>query len=220
MKYATSSFVLTVVLFGSVFLVSSRPVAASASPSFSAFSSETTATPAALIVVTQALHVRSLALVAGRRYRRAARCFGYSPRLHLGKRPPRQASFVFWQDAKCGWQSQLVTYRTKFAKLWHRMNYPGGSGWERWRPLVRWVWPARLVNTVIQIMHYESGGAEHRWNLAGSGAFGFLQLLPKPAGVWTAFQQLTYAYWHKYVAAGCSWSPWAGCRAFAYCSYW
>jgi hypothetical protein len=123
-----------------------------------------------------------------------------------------------WLAAGSGWKHDRGVYNARFAGLWHRMNYPGGSGWERWRPLVRWVWPASLVNTVIEIMHWESGGAEHRWNWGGSGAFGFLQLLPKPAGVWTAFQQLVYAYQHKYLPAlrqwGNGWLPWAGCHAF------
>jgi hypothetical protein len=136
----------------------------------------------------------------------------------LQRRPAPTAPQDEWKSAGRAWKHAAPRYRRSFAHLFHHIQHPGGSGWERWRPLVRWTWPAALVDTVVQIMRYESGGREFVWNHGGSGAFGLVQLLPKPAKVWGALSQLVYAYYHKYLSSlrryGNGWLPWAGCRAF------
>lgn len=105
------------------------------------------------------------------------------------------------------------------------MNNPGGSGWERWRPLVRWVWPRNLVSTVIEIMRWESGGNARVLNggyvlpkNAGDGepnprAGGLMQNMPAPRHWADPLFNLEYAYHHKYLPAG-GFGPWAGCAAF------
>jgi hypothetical protein len=87
------------------------------------------------------------------------------------------------------------------------------------------VWPAHLVNTVIQIMRFESGGNPRILNGgyvlpkgAGDGepvnrAGGLMQCLPAPRHWADPAFNLEYAYHHKYLPAG-GFSPWAGCRAF------
>jgi len=129
-------------------------------------------------------------------------------------------------DAGRGWKHDRGVYNARFAGLWQRMNDPGGSGWERWRPLVRWIWPAGTADTVIRIMRYESGGNPRVLNGgyvlpkgAGDGqpvnrAGGLMQCLPAPRHWADPYFNLWYAFHKKFIPAGWSWSPWAGCAAF------
>jgi hypothetical protein len=145
---------------------------------------------------------------------------------HSSRLPARDKPEDVWRAAGRSWKHDARVYRHKFGVLWYKMNHPHGNAWERWRPLVKWTWPARLVNTVISIIHYESSGNARvlcgGYVLpvsGGRGSFdtragGLMQLKPAPVGWADPFFNLTYAYWHKYVPAGYSWSPWAGCAAF------
>jgi len=110
------------------------------------------------------------------------------------------------------------------------MKRPGGTGWERWRPLVRWTWPAACVNTVIRIIHYESSGNPRVLcggyvlpRGAGDGeptqtAGGLMQNKPAPRHWADPLFNLVYAYRNKYLPSlrqyGNGWLPWAGCLAF------
>ena len=132
---------------------------------------------------------------------------------HSARRPPLSATGFVWTRAGLEWRRDRDDYLSRYRKLWRYMTAPGGSGWERWTPLLRYTWPHYLVPTAVQVIRYESGGAPYRYNSAGSGAFGLMQLLPRPAGVWSPLSQLRYAYWRKYVPAG-GWSPWSSCAAF------
>lgn len=195
----------------------SSDTTSTASPSPSP--SPTVIPPASKVTVRRALKQERVAKRAWKEWNHARWCFGYKSvafRKHSSCRPPRLASEAVWLAAGKAWRVDTRLYRHRFKLLWHEMNHPHGNAWERWRPLVKWTWPANLVNTVISIIHWESSGQEFVYNHGGSGAYGLMQLLPRPAGVTYAYDQLVYAYWHKYVAAGYSWSPWAGCRAFGY----
>ena len=132
---------------------------------------------------------------------------------HSIRTPMRSASQSRWLAAGRSWKYDQADYRARYRKLWVYMTAPGGGGWERWRPLLRYTWPHSLVDTAVRVIRFESGGAAYRYNTAGSGAFGLMQLLPRPAGVWSPLSQLRYAYWRKYVPAG-GWSPWSSCAAF------
>lgn len=188
----------------------------SASPSVSATPTATpqpVAKPASAALVGWAIRWRRAAVRSWTKWNRARWCLAMSHLPFASPRPARRADKARWMKSGRHWRHMQRSYRHRFGILWGRMNDPHGNAWERWRPLVRWVWPARCVNTVIEIIHWESGGQEYVWNHGGSGAFGLMQLLPKPSGVWTAREQLEYAHHHKYIPAG-GWSPWAGCRAF------
>lgn len=143
---------------------------------------------------------RELALV-----NRARACFDLHP-LHLKLRvPPRSSWGAVWTAAGRQWRTATHSYDAEFHRLRHRMSHPGGAGPHRWRPLVRWYWPAPLVETALHVIALESGGNEHARN--GSGAAGLFQLYPAPSrwadpdyNVWAAFHR-------KYLPAG-GWSPW------------
>ena len=192
---------------------------ATASPSPTPSPSVTPIPPASAHTVRWAKKWRHKALVAWKEWNRARKCFSHKV-VRFGRNsirlPARSKSAEVWRAAGLSWKHDVRTYRHKFRALWREMNHPHGNAWEKWRPLVKWTWPAHLVNIVVNIIHYESSGAEFVYNHGGSGAYGLMQLLPRPAGVTYAYDQLVYAYWHKYVAAGYSFSPWAGCRAFSY----
>jgi hypothetical protein len=221
--------ILCVAIFGILLL---PPVSASNNSYVSVISSDTTTTPspspspsptvippASSATVRHALKQERIAKRAWKEWNHARWCFGQNPvafRKHSSRRPARFESETTWLAAGKAWRVDTRLYRHRFNLLWHEMNHPHGNAWERWRPLVRWTWPANLVDTVVAIIHYESSGGEFKYNMEGSGAYGLMQLLPRPAGVTYAYEQLVYAYKHKYVAAGYSWSPWAGCRAFSY----
>ena len=170
-------------------------------------------TPASPQLVSWALSRRHVALSLRSRLARADRCMDRRQPEVVARAPRLSCDALTWKSAGDSWRAQARSFRKTFKGLWRKMNYPGGGGEHRWRPLVRWTWPAPLVETVLRVMHFESGGQEFVFNHGGSGAFGLMQLDPKPAGVWRAYSQLVYAYRHKYLAAG-GWGPWAGCRAF------
>lgn len=136
---------------------------------------------------------------------RARACFGL-PALHQRVRiPPRSAWAAVWTAAGGQWREAARSYDREFHRLRHRMIHPGGAGPHRWRPLVRWHWPAPLVETALHVIALESGGNERARN--GSGAAGLFQLYPAPSrwadpdyNVWAAFHR-------KYLPAG-GWSPW------------
>ena len=227
-KIVTAAFglgILCLLIFGILLL----PKASASSTTYITDTSITTTTtpspfaspsplpPASKIVVAHALKQRRLAIRAWKKWNHARWCFGLKPILfgrHSARRPSRLASDAVWLAAGKAWHQDAHLYRHKFKVLWYEMNHPHGNAWERWRPLVRWVWPSSLVNTVICIIRAESSGSEFRYNTGGSGAYGLMQLLPRPSGVTYAYEQLVYAYWHKYVAAGYSFSPWASSGAW------
>lgn len=207
------------------------PPAASGSSVLSASptaSSSPVATPASAKVVHWALAWRRTAVRSWRQWNRARSAFSFGV-VSFGtlsaRSPNRVASYDRWMDAGRGWKHDRSVYHEKFTRLWDRMNNPGGSGWERWRPLVRWVWPANLVNTVIEIMRWESGGNARILNggyvlpkSAGHGepnprAGGLMQNMPAPHHWADPRFNLEYAYHHKYLPAG-GFSPWATCNAF------
>ena len=144
---------------------------------------------------------------------RARACFNLERRSLGPHTPARGAGREAWLAAGRAWKAAAADYRARFGRLRYRMAHPGGSGWERWRPLIRWHWPAPLVSTAVQIVRYESGGNPSVRNYGGSGAAGLFQLLPAPDGWANPDTNVWYAYHRKYVPAG-GWSPWAGCAAF------
>lgn len=180
-------------------------------------------------------------VVAARKWQRGARaqrkvlgrvraCFGLRGPVRLAVSPERGATAEVWTEALRKWRHQARDWRGKVRDGREKMQDPGGGGWERWRPLVRWVWPRRCVETVIQIMRYESSGRPRvlcgGYKLpkgAGDGepdsrAGGLMQLKPAPRHWADPEFNLRYAYVHKYLAdqrsGGNGWRPWAGCRAF------
>lgn len=216
----------------------------SASPSPSPSSSVSpspSATPAPAVVrapattVKWARHWRRIAVREWRTWNRARACLGMHKRPFAGPQPPRSASKAVWTAAGRAWKHRVRpggvrTYQSRTRALVRRMTHPKGSGWERWRPLVRWIWPARCVNTVVRIIRYESGGNPRILNggyvlpkWAGDGkpvnrAGGLTQCLPAPRHWADPFFNLMYAFKHKYLPAlrqyGNGWLPWARCRAF------
>jgi len=190
-------------------------------PALSAgYEPEPTATvaPQALSVIIDALRWERRCHRSLTRMNHARSCIGLPACPWSSARPARSEPAETWRKAGRLWRMRAVDYRQRVDRLVWRMEHPDGHGWERWRPLVRLTWPAECVDTVVQIIRFESGGREYVYNEAGSGAFGLVQLLPKPARVWGAKSQLVYAYHHKYIAdrraGGSGWRPWAGCRAF------
>jgi len=198
---------------------------ASPSPSPSASPTATPTPPASSATVKAALRSRAKARTARKSLVRVRRCFRASAPLRVVATPRRAASEAAWQKAQRRWKHQARDWRAKVKAGRAKMRDPGGSGWERWRPLVRWVWPAKCVETVIQIMRYESGGRPRVLcggyvlpKGAGDGtpdprAGGLMQCKPAPRHWADPEFNLEYAYHHKYVPAG-GWSPWAGCLAF------
>lgn len=190
---------------------------ATASPSPTPSPSTQPVLPASRATVRWAKKQRHKAVLAWKEWNHGRTCFSYKVVLfgrHSSRLPARDKPEDVWRAAGRSWKHDARVYRHKFGVLWHEMTHPHGNAWERWRPLVKWTWPAALVNTVISVIRYESSGQEFVYNHGGSGAYGLMQLLPRPPGVTYAYDQLVYAYWHKYVPAGYSWSPWAGCAAF------
>lgn len=163
-------------------------------------------------LIDWALRWRRVAVRRLARYNRARACFGMTRARLKPVRPPLRASRQTWLEAGRAWRTAARSYPERTARLRYRMIHPGGSGWNRWRPLVRWHWPARLVDRAVQIIHYESGGNPRVRN-GSSGAAGLFQLLPAPEGWANPDTNVWYAYHRKYVPAG-GWSPWYGCAAF------
>jgi hypothetical protein len=136
---------------------------------------------------------------------RARACFGM-PRIVPGwSAPPRSAWRAPWAKAGDRWRDRARDYHARFDALRQRMSHPGPGGVERWRPLVRWHWPAHLVERALWVMKLESGGSPTARN--PSGAAGLFQLYPAPAGWANPDTNVWYAYWKKYRPAG-SFSPW------------
>jgi len=136
---------------------------------------------------------------------RARACFSL-PRLSVSwEEPPRSSWRAPWGQAGERWRDRARDYHDRFAALRWRMSHPGPGGVERWRPLVRWHWPAHLVERALWVMRLESGGNPLARN--PSGAAGLFQLYPAPAGWANPDTNIWYAYWKKYRPAG-SFSPW------------
>jgi len=146
-------------------------------------------------------------------YNRARACFSMSRICLVPRVPARSASQTVWREAGRSWKAAARDFASRKARLRYRMIHPRGSGWERWRPLIRWHWPAHLVDTAVRVVRFESGGNPGVRNYGGSGAAGLFQLLPAPDGWANPDTNVWYAYHRKYVPAG-GWSPWAGCAAF------
>ena len=158
-----------------------------------------------------ALMWRRRAVRAWERWNRARACFDLSHVYFASPRPPRSASSDVWLEAGREWKQRVPVYREKTAALRYRMIHPGGAGGERWRPLVRWHWPAYLVDDAVRCLSMESGGWPGARN--PSGAAGLFQLYPAPDGWANPDYNVSYAYWHKFVPAlrayGNGWLPWA-----------
>ena len=186
--------------------------------------------PAPLATVMAALRWERRCHSCLDRWNRARACFGFSSRPWSSVRPERKASALEWRKAGRLWRLRAVDYQHRVDRLVWRMEHPGGSGWERWRTLVRYTWPARCVNTVVQIIRYESRGNPRILcggyvlpKSAGDGqpdsrAGGLTQCKPAPRGWANPLRNLRYAYRCKYLPSlrqyGNGWRPWAGCRAF------
>jgi hypothetical protein len=148
------------------------------------------------------------------RLARVRACFRDKAPVRVGSLPLRGASAETW--VRAGKRCRHLTRDWKAKRLagMVRMKHPGGGGSLRWLPLVRWYWRGYPESTCYMMVHiswHESGGAEHRWNFGGSGAYGIWQLLPKPSWVWNAWTQAKAAR-AKFKADG--FGPWAGCKAF------
>jgi len=136
---------------------------------------------------------------------RARACFGM-PRISTGwSAPPRDAWRGVWKQAGDRWRDRARDYDARFDRLRRRMCHPQGGGVERWRPLVRWHWPAHLVERALWVMRLESGGSPTARNR--SGAAGLFQLYPAPERWAEPDYNVWYAYYRKYRPAG-SFSPW------------
>lgn len=228
-----------VVVVAITLLVVSGPVltaelSESPSPSVSLSPSATPA-PAAVrapaSTVRWARKWRKIAVSKWKTWNRARVCLGMHKRPFASPQPSHSASKAVWATTGAKWKHMVRkgggvrTYQSRTRALVKRMTHPGGSGWERWRPLVKWIWPARCVDTVIQIMRYESRGNPRILcggyvlpQGAGDGsptktAGGLMQCKPAPRHWADPFYNLWYAFHKKYIPAG-GWSPWAGCRAF------
>jgi hypothetical protein len=159
-------------------------------------------------MVAWALRWRKRAVRLWERWNHARDCLGLDRVRFDSPRPARSEPNSVWYEAGREWKHRCPDYRDRFARCWEDMTSPGGSGAERWRPLIRWYWPAALVDKAVWVVARESGGcptALNRW----SGAAGLFQLCPAPDG-WSnpaINVRLGYA---KYRAAG-GWSPWSVC---------
>jgi len=163
--------------------------------------------PASQATVDWALGWRATAVREWKTWTRARRCFGWEARpLVAQPAPTRWVPHGLWVHAGKSWRTLARDYRDRTARLRYRMTHPGGGGAERWRPLVRWHWPADLVDTAIVVIARESGGSPLARN-ASSGAAGLFQLCPAPAGWADPDYNVWYAYHRKFVPAG-GWSPW------------
>jgi hypothetical protein len=192
-------------------------------------------TPAPAATVKWARNWRRIAVSKWCEWNRARVCLGMSKRPFASSQPKRSADKATWTQAGKAWKHTVRpggvrTYQSRTKALVQRMKHPGGSGWERWRPLVRWIWPARCVNTVVQIMRYESGGNPRVLcggyvlpKGAGDGsptktAGGLMQCKPAPRHWADPEFNLRYGYEHKYLPdrerGGSGWGPWRGCKAF------
>ena len=99
-----------------------------------------------------------------------------------------------------------VHYRRGLAELRYRMAHPSPLvSYTQWRPLVRWHWPAGLVEVALQVIRLESGGRPWAQN-PSSGAGGLFQLCPPPAGWADPDFNVRYAYQVKYRSQG--WRAW------------
>jgi hypothetical protein len=173
--------------------------------------------------------MRDQAKVQRRKLARVRDCFDAAGPIRLYPKPQERVK-AEWERALRRWTHQRDDWRAKVKAGREKMRDPGGSGWERWRPLVKWIWPAHCVDTVVQIMRYESSGRPRVLygnvklpKSAGKGkrdprAGGLMQLKPAPDGWADPESNLRYAYERKYLPAlrmwGNGWLPWAGCRAF------
>lgn len=158
-------------------------------------------------LVAWALKWRRLARRSLERLDRARACYGLE-RVHLKPTLPRRsADRLIWLAAGKVWRWRVGDYRRR-ADVWrYRMCHPGGSGVERWRPLVRWHWPSWLVEPALRVMRKESNGRPRAVNRI-SGAGGLFQLYPPPEGWANPDTNVWYAYHRKYLPAG-GWGPWA-----------
>ena len=184
-----------------------------------------TPTPAPTIVIPQrapqsvvdwALGWRRSAIRQRALLTRARLCFNIHHYDPIAGRPLRSRTKEIWLQAGARWRSASQAFAERFHLLRYRMAHPGGGGALRWRPLVKWWWRGcsnAFAYTMVHIAWHESGGAEHRYNFGGSGAYGIWQLLPRPSWVWGADSQAKAAHM-KYVAAG-GFSPWSSCAAFS-----
>ena len=188
----------------------SRPAHSRAAPAVGT-SSETTATPAAHVVVVRALHVRRAALKAGHEWLRARACFLDSGHVRLGRLPLRSRSEAVWLHASLRWRGQLRDYQQRTQRLLQRMRAPGGpSSGVRWLPLARLCsWPEYTLSTLAAIIQRESSGRQRALN-ASSGCAGLLQILPsnvtQPWRLFDPEYNLRQGL-RLYRLAG--WSPWA-----------
>jgi len=192
--------VLTVTL-----LATPRSAADEAAPPTVAPSPATTIQPASDLLVARALSLRRHFYRDLPTTNRARTCFGITARYTLLPRPARSAPESEWVAALAYWRWRVQRQHDRFAALRHRMTHPSGNGAERWRPLVRWHWPAWLVPPAMKCLGLESGGDYLARN--ASGAAGLFQLCPAPARWADPDYNVWYAYWHKYRPAG-NFSAW------------
>lgn len=161
--------------------------------------------PASDDMVAWALGWRQRAVRIWEKWNHARVCCSLERVRFDSPKPERSAPNSVWYAAGREWKHQCPEYREKFAARWQMMTHPGGSGAERWRPLVRWYWPASLVDRALWVMSLESHGNPLARN--PSGAAGLFQLYPAPERWAEPDYNVWYAYWKKYRPAG-SFSPW------------
>lgn len=215
---------------------SAQPASPSPSPSASPTPSPAaTSRPPSHELIDWARHWHWEALRAHRQLARVRRCLGQPHPLPVAKLPPCNLtlehvdSAEVWRQAGRQCRHQARNWAGKIERGIWKMKHPGGSGCERWRPLVRWVWPASCVDTVLQIMRRESHGNPRVLcggyvlpKGAGDGkpdrrAGGLMQNKPAPRHWADPEFNLRYAFRHKYLPAlrawGNGWLPWAASGA-------
>jgi len=141
---------------------------------------------------------------------RARACFGW-PALELV--PPRVV--VDLPGAGDFWRAKAIDYYRRFLILRWRMAHPGAPYCaEDWRPLVRWHWPARLVERAVRVIHVESRG------LPAVNRGGLFQNCPWSANGTDPDANVARAYRKFRDAAACwgnGWHPWAWAVRLGWC---
>lgn len=144
---------------------------------------------------------------------RIYRCLGRGNPTLVPKRPRAIASQEVWSR----YGNKCKALAIKFAKSREpslkKIFHPKGVSYAKWRPLIKWYWPACYVEKALETIRRESGGILYRWNTCGSGAFGLFQLCPAPpTNRRSASWQVRLAY-RKFLGAraagGSGWEPWA-----------
>lgn len=162
-------------------------------------------------LVERCLRDHGRALRVWREWRRAKRCLSETPRARLTRVPSKRADATVWRGARDLWNQEAKDFAQRIRKLVRRME-THRAGVLYLRPLIKWVWRCGdgLAYLMCHIAWHESGGRAYVSNTS-SGAFGYFQLYPHPAGVWGIRSQVESALW-KYEHGGLG--HWCGCAAF------